>query len=256
MQQNSKGVEDLSGGPPLSARSVIASLLLGMRPPRLAGQRLVRATERFGFTENATRVALSRMVAAGELDLGEGTYALRGALLDRQRQQEAGRRPVVRSWDGTWVLAVTGVTGEARPAVQRAVVRRRLAAGRLAEWREGVWVRPDNLVAPRPQIADCAWVLGARPEGPALPDGLWDLDGWARRARALMTGMESVVPSAATPEPSFRLAAAVVRHLRDDPLLPPELLPDGWPGTDLRVAYDRYEAAFQAALRPVLLGTG
>src|SRR5579864_6580111 len=103
MQQNSKGVEDLAGGPPLSARSVIASLLLGMRPPRLAGQRLVRATERFGFTENATRVALSRMVGAGELDLEEGTYALRGALLDRKRQQEAGRRPVVRSWDGTWV---------------------------------------------------------------------------------------------------------------------------------------------------------
>jgi phenylacetic acid degradation operon negative regulatory protein len=54
---------------------------------------------------------------------------------------------------------------------------------------------------------------------------------------------------------SFRLAAAVVRHLRDDPLLPEELLPPGWPGPALRTAYDRYEAAFQAALRPVLRGT-
>jgi phenylacetic acid degradation operon negative regulatory protein len=256
MQQSRNDVDDLSGGPPLSARSVVASLLLGMRPPRLAGQRLVRATERFGFTENATRVALSRMAAAGELDLDDGTYALRGALLDRHGQQEAGRRPVVRPWDGTWVLAVTGAAGAARPAVQRAAVRRQLAATRLAEWREGVWIRPDNLVAPHPQIDDCAWVVGARPEAAALPDALWDLDGWARRAWALMAGMASVAPSATSPEPSFRLAAAVVRHLRDDPLLPAELLPDGWPGTELRGAYDRYEAAFQAALRPVLLGTG
>jgi phenylacetic acid degradation operon negative regulatory protein len=256
MQQIRNAAEEVSAGPPLSARSVIASLLLGMRPPRLAGQRLVRATERFGFTENATRVALSRMVAAGELDLGDGTYALRGALLDRQQQQEAGRHPLVRSWDGTWVLAVMGATGGARPALQRAAVRRQLAAARLTEWREGVWIRPDNLVAPRPEIDDCAWVVGARPDVPGLPDALWDLDGWARRARALMTGMESVAPSAAAPEPSFRLAAAAGRHLRDDPLLPPELLPDGWPGADLRVAYDGYEAAFQAALRPVLLGTG
>jgi len=39
-------------------------------------------------------------------------------------------------------------------------------------------------------------------------------------------------------------------------LLPSELLPPGWPGDGLREAYDRYERAFQGALRPILLGTG
>jgi phenylacetic acid degradation operon negative regulatory protein len=256
VEKDCNEIEALSGGPGLSARSVIASLLLGMRPPRLAGHRLVRACERFGFTANATRVALSRMVAAGELDLRDGAYALRGALLDRHQRQEAGRRPAVRPWDGTWVLAVIGAAGGARPAGQRSAVRRSLAAARLAEWREGVWIRPDNLVGARPGIDECLWIAGGRPDDPVPTDALWDLGGWVRRARALIAGMADVAPSATAPEPSFRLAAAVVRHLRDDPLLPPELLPDGWPGADLRVAYDGYEAAFQAALRPVLLGTG
>jgi len=236
----------------LTARSVIASLLLGMRPPRLAGQRLVRAAARFGYTDNATRVALSRMVAAGELEVADGTYALAGPLLERHGRQEAGRRAVPRPWDRTWVLAV--IDGPARDAAQRAADRKALAAARLAEWREGVWVRPDNLDGPRPDLDGCTWVSGARPDPVPAAGALWDLAGWADGGEALLAAMAGTDPAGTDPEPAFLVAAAVVRHLRDDPLLPSALLPDRWPGARLRVAYDAYEAAFQAALRPVLLG--
>jgi len=236
----------------LTARSVIASLLLGMRPPRLAGQRLVRAAARFGYSENATRVALSRMVAAGELEVTDGVYALAGPLLDRHARQEAGRRAVPRAWDRTWLLAVKA--GPARDATQRATDRKTLTAARLAEWREGVWVRPDNLDGPRPAIEGCTWVTGARPDPVPSVGALWDLAGWAAGGEALLVAMAETGPAAPDPEPAFLVAAAVVRHLRDDPLLPSALLPDRWPGARLRVAYDAYEAAFQAALRPVLLG--
>ena len=237
---------------PLTARSVIASLLLGTDPPRLAGRRLVRAAERFGFSENATRVALSRMVGAGELTAGDGDYGLAGPLLERHGRQQAGRRPALRSWDGTWVVAVAGATSPRRSAGQRSSTRRLLREARLAEWREGVWIRPDNLRGPRPQIAGCAWLAGARPEDPPPVADLWDLPAWAGLARAMLAAMAETPPSGDDPEPSFRLAAAVVRHLRDDPLLPAVLLPADWPGDGLRSAYDGYEAAFQAALRPVL----
>ena len=40
------------------------------------------------------------------------------------------------------------------------------------------------------------------------------------------------------------LSAAVLRHLQSDPLLPPDLLPDGWPGPDLRRAHDDWRTAF------------
>jgi phenylacetic acid degradation operon negative regulatory protein len=236
----------------LTARSVIASLLLGMRPPRLAGLRLVRAAGRFGYTENAARVALSRMVAAGELDVIDGTYALAGRLLDRHARQEAGRHAAPRPWDRTWLLAVQA--GPARDATQRAADRKALAAARLGEWREGVWVRPDNLDGPRPDLEGCVWITGARPDPVPAAEELWDLAGWAAAGEALLAAMAGTDPSGADPEPAFLVAAAVVRHLRDDPLLPSALLPDRWPGARLRVAYDAYEAAFQTALRPVLLG--
>jgi phenylacetic acid degradation operon negative regulatory protein len=242
----------LDVGAPLPARSVIASLLLGTDPPRLAGRRLVRTAERFGFSENATRVALSRMVGAGELALTDGDYGLAGPLLERRRRQEAGRRPALRPWDGTWVVAVVGATSPRRSAGQRSSARLRLRETRMAEWREGVWTRPDNLGDPRPAIPGCAWLLGARPEDAPPVAELWDVGAWAGRARAMLAAMAGTPPSGDHPEPSFRLAAAVVRHLRDDPLLPEVLLPAEWPGDKLRAAYDGYEAAFQAALRPVL----
>jgi phenylacetic acid degradation operon negative regulatory protein len=37
-------------------------------------------------------------------------------------------------------------------------------------------------------------------------------------------------------------AAAMVRHLLTDPVLPDELLPDDWPGAALRDAYNTFAA--------------
>lgn len=236
---------------PLTARSVVASLLLGTTPPRLPARTLVRASELLGVAEGTTRVALSRMVSAGELTAVGGGYQLAGPLLERRDRQEEGRRPRTRPWDGTWVMAVVG--GVRRPAAQRAAARRRLAAMRLAEWREGVWLRPDNLAGPHGRLDGCSWVTGARPEEEGLASALWDLEGWAARAASLREALASTPP----PErlaAAFELAAATVRHLRDDPLLPPGLLPAGWPGDGLRADYDRYEAGFQAALRELLAG--
>jgi phenylacetic acid degradation operon negative regulatory protein len=47
----------------------------------------------------------------------------------------------------------------------------------------------------------------------------------------------------------FVLSAATLRHFQADPLLPPELLPSGWPGAALRADYDEYDTAFKAVWR-------
>ena len=66
---------------PLTARSVLASALLGMDPPELPVAQLVRLTSLFGISENRARVALSRMVASGEATSdGSGGYRLAGHL--------------------------------------------------------------------------------------------------------------------------------------------------------------------------------
>jgi phenylacetic acid degradation operon negative regulatory protein len=234
----------------------VASLVLGTRRGRLPGSALVRAATLFGFAEGTTRVALSRMVAAGELSTSGGEYSLDGPLLDRHGRQEEGRRPQVRRWDGSWRVAVVGSAGARRPAAERAAVRRRLADLRLAEWREGVWIRPDNFRRDAyPSIDGCTWLERSQfvsdEDVPELVDKLWSPAHWAATATELLAAMTKTTPADDIAE-TFRIAAAVVRHLRDDPLLPEALLPAGWPGQALRAAYDDYEGAFSATLGSIL----
>jgi phenylacetic acid degradation operon negative regulatory protein len=44
-------------------------------------------------------------------------------------------------------------------------------------------------------------------------------------------------------------AAACLRHLQRDPLLPSELLPSTWPGAGLRDQQRRFETSFREVLR-------
>jgi len=58
-------VDPLAGDPPMTARSVLASALLGEDPPELPVAHLVHLAGLFGINPNRARVALSRMVASG-----------------------------------------------------------------------------------------------------------------------------------------------------------------------------------------------
>lgn len=261
--RNTRSDVRVSDERPLTARSVIASTLLGTTPPRLPGRLLVRAGALFGLAEGTVRTALSRMVAAGELTAEDGTYALAGSLLARQARQDESRRAVVAAepWDGTWAVAV--VHGERRSAPQRVELRAAATALRLAELREGVWLRPDNLHPGRLPAsaavvdAQCARFGGARPHHPdpdaALAGRLWDLGGWAARADGLRARMDGIVAALEGGDtealaPGFVLSASVLRLTQADPLLPADLLPAGWPGGALRSEYDRYDAAYQYLL--------
>ena len=226
---------------PLTARSVIASTLLGSHPPVLPVRVLVRSGELFGIAEGTTRVALSRMASVGEVvSEGDGRYRLAGRLLERQKRQDAARQPVARRWKGDWVMAV--VAPGSRSAEARSELRDHMRGLRMAELREGVWLRPDNLSTPR-DVDDCAW-FDARPDD-APVDMLWDLEGWAARAHELMRRMRRVDDLA----PGFVLSAAVLRHFNADPLLPAVLLPDHWPGDRLRAEYDHFDADFRRQWR-------
>lgn len=238
----------------LTARSVIASTLLGTTPPRLPARVLVEAGELFGIAEGTTRVALSRMVANGELAADDGWYVLRGQrLLERQARQEASRAARTLRWDGTWVLVV--VTAERRAAAARAELRDALVRARLGELREGVWLRPANVAIELPSlVAEQATTMRATDVDPSVVESLWDLDGWRARANELRHGMRALVPKLERGDTQplaegFVTSAAVLRHFQADPLLPDELLPARWPGTALRAEYDRFDRAYRRVLR-------
>ena len=240
--------------PPLSARSVIASTLLGTEPPRLPGQLLVRIGRQFGIAEGTVRVAMSRMLAAGELVVSNGVYELAGRLRERQRRQDRSRHPQPRAWNGSWRLAV--VVAEGRSADERTELRSAMRVLRFAELREGVWLRPDNLeldpTAAAVADSQCTWFRSETDESLAV-DELFEVDSWKRRALDLSVAMSEVANdlergSTEALVPGFILDAAVLRHFLADPLLPRELLPFDWPGQTLRHDYERYDSAFKRVL--------
>ncbi len=248
-----------NGSRPLTARSVIASTLLGVDPPELPTLALVRSGELFGLSEGATRTALSRMAAAGEVVATDGAYALAGPLLDRHARQQEARSPVVSdAWDGTWELAL--VTAARRTAEQRAALRRAATRCRLAEVREGCWARPANLPADRRPAerrvvaTQCTLVSAARPDDVAPFLAAFAPGAWAAHAEALVTAMRAAQPDLDARREeclgaTFVLDAAVVRHLVADPLLPAELAPRGWPAAELRAAFAAFDAGFKATWR-------
>ncbi|MGX1970884.1 PaaX family transcriptional regulator C-terminal domain-containing protein [Streptomyces kronopolitis] len=237
---------------PLTARSIVLSTLLGHHPPQLPARALVRVGELFGIAEGTVRVALSRMVAAGDLRQSDGAYALTPRLLDRQTRQDESRTPSTRPWHGDWEIALV-TTPERRPAAERTALRQAMAALRLAELREGSWLRPANLDRPRPAVvtAQCTWLTGTPDGDPvALAGRLWDLPGWAGPARDLSTALSR----ATSPADRFTVAAAALRHLLADPLLPAGLLPEDWPGAQLRLDYAAFEDELGTLLRQYVGG--
>lgn len=226
----------------MTARSVVLSVLLGAHPARATAAELIRLTDDFGIKESALRVALTRMVGAGDLVRAHDGYRLSDRLLARQRRQDAALHPVTRAWDGSWLtLVVTAVGTDART---RAGLRLALQDGRFAELREGVWLRPDNLDGDLPdEVRGRVRVLHSCDEAPdELAATLWDLPGWAGAGHVLLREMDQAT---GIPE-RFAVAAAMVRHLLTDPVLPAELVPADWPADRLRTAYADFAALLVA----------
>lgn len=231
----------------MTARSVVLSVLLGAHPAHARASELVRLTTDFGIKETTLRVALTRMVGAGDLIRSADGYRLSDRLLARQRRQDDAIDPRVRPWRGEWVtLVVTSVGNDART---RAALRTAMHDKRFGELREGVWMRPDNLeLGLDPEFDARVRVLRARDDDPAgLAGRLWDLPAWARTGHRLLDEM-----AAARDIPGrFVVAAATVRHLLTDPVLPDELLPADWPGARLRAAYHDFATELLGRREPL-----
>jgi phenylacetic acid degradation operon negative regulatory protein len=250
-------VADLIGDRPLSARSVLASALLGADEPRLRVGELVGVASLFGISGGAARTCLWRMVSAGELTSDDGVYALAGRLLERRQRVDVASRiddTALSPWDGTWELAIVSL--ERRSATDRLALRKAAIALHLAELREGIWIRPDNLDRDRlPTLRavldqQCVHFHRAETDIPAdAVRSLFSLDDWAVDARRLTAAMndELDIEAAGADDSTyqFALSIAAVRHLELDPLLPAELIPDDWPAHELRESYRRFDALFK-----------
>lgn len=250
-----------TAGRTLTARSVLASTLLGVSPPELPARALVATAELLGIAPGTARVAMSRMVAAGELEVNDRRYRLVAPdLLARQVRQDLSRLGPDPSWDGTWRTAI--VVRDDRTAPERTALRDALTSLRFAELREGVWIRPANLPegvlteAVAVASAQCAFVTGeleVHSEPADLAATLWDLRGWHDRADEVLAALDRLGPRLAAGDhealaEGFVVSADALRHMQADPLLPHDLLPPEWSGDRLRRTHRRYDRHFKTAL--------
>lgn len=233
----------------LTARSAVLSALLGAHPAEASSAGILTLATKLGFGQSAVRVALTRLVAAGDLDRSDGMYRLSARLIDRQRRQDFAVHHEATAWDGSWRLAV--VTTGAGDSTQRAALRAALRTAKYGEVREGVWGRPNNVsTTVRADVRERLSLFHAVPEDDTarLITECFAPQEWARAAEELIT----MLRAAPVLVERFEIAAAIVRHILDDPLLPSEVLPARWPGQDIRRAYESFRVELTALAEEIL----
>ncbi|MFW0789109.1 PaaX family transcriptional regulator C-terminal domain-containing protein [Gordonia sp. CPCC 205333] len=236
----------------MTARSAILSALLGTHPAQARAQQIVAIADALGLRESAARVALTRMVSTGDLVRVDGIYTLSPRLLARQQRQDRAMEVPVGRWSGKWRIAIapdappSGVGGAPLPDV--------FGFMKFAEVRDGVWMRPDNHDALSIDVEGRVSLFSAVPQEPSieLSDRLFEPARWAADTELMLAEYRDAVGVA----DRFEVAATIVRHILDDPLLPPELLPDDWPGDRLRQVYRDFRTDFIEFVNGVIEASG
>lgn len=221
---------------------------------------LIELLAPLGVTDRLVRTSVFRLVQEGWLNASrEGRrsrYAFEATSLPRfQRADRRIYAPPGLHWDGRWtmVLAPTGKPGSIDGDL-RTAVRKELEWEGFAMLGPGVLVHPavdDEGLADalrRTGAADQVFVLsaselphaGSRPLQELIGEG-WDLTAVAQSYRDFIAQFSPLLAllreeQEVAPQDAFVIRSLLIHAYRrlqlHDPLLPIELLPDPWPGSD------------------------
>jgi phenylacetic acid degradation operon negative regulatory protein len=228
-----------------TAKSLTLDLLSTLAGGTMPVSALVKAGELFGIAENSMRVALARLLAAGQIERDErGRYRLgeKAAPIDRRVTSWRRIDQRLRSWGDGWL----GVYAGGAPRRPDRQLRRRERALRFlgfAELAPGLALRPDNLRGGVAAVRDELQALGLEagalvfelaaldPASDARARGLWDVTALCagyRQSLADIDASEKRLQLASEEEgmvESFLIGGRVIRQLVLDPLLPEPIVP-------------------------------
>ncbi len=242
---------------PVSPKSLVLALLR-VAPGSQPIKGLCGVGELFGFTGNAVRVAVTRLVARGLAESDErGWYRLTPVSSPwaefAERWRVGDRR--CRKWSGGW-LSIWLPKGQAR-GLRRTSLRASSALG-FREGLGGLLVRPDNLAEDCEVTRARAQGLGLEPEAQMFVAtdfdadtdrslrGLWPSRSLAAGCGAVRRDIEqsaerlASMPTERAVVQSFIVGGRAIRVLATDPLLP-EAIAEGGPRRELTAAMQRYD---------------
>lgn len=141
-------------------RSVVLNAVRVSPRRSISIRQLLKIGELFAFNANAVRVAVTRLVADGQLENDErGLYRLGSAAAETQAHVESWRlgEARVRPWKGDWLAVV--LPRKPERSTRRASLRALSRLG-LREGLPGLWIRPDNLRLPLTSSGERLRALG------------------------------------------------------------------------------------------------
>lgn len=239
-------VVTLRNVPPVKPRpkSVVLDLLSTLRGRSAPVRFLVAAADIFGIDSNATRVAITRLLAAGLVERDErGAYRTGRAAdpvlarLNTWRSMEKR----TRDWDGTWIGATPSICCCSKD--DRAGSLKALEFTGMREFAPGFWIRPDNLEGGLDAVRAALFGLGVPGASPvfrvrdfdeaseARARTLWDAEAIRRHYRSIAAELESsaarlpAMEAKAAMAESFLIGGEAIRRIVLDPLLPEAIVP-------------------------------
>lgn len=218
---------------------------------------LLRLMAELGFSPEAVRVALSRMVSQGWLStrkIGRKSYY---ALTERSRRRldEAAARifaPESPAWDGRWRILTYSIPEDRRRDRDR--LRRELVWLGFGPLSSSTWVSPNPLFGRAREILEAQGLkeyvalFTAQHDGPGadrwLAEKCWDLATLNRRYEQFIRSLrprllaarqrQRPLPDGACFAVQVRLVHEFRKFLFIDPGLPAPLLPRDWRGHEAR----------------------
>jgi phenylacetic acid degradation operon negative regulatory protein len=221
------------------------------RDEHIPSAALIRLLAEFGITSDGARAAMRRLAARGLLTVarsgrttGYGIPARTSEVIVERTHRMLTFGVTAPDWDGHWTVVAFSVPETNREV--RGALRARLRVLRFAALYDGVWVCPQDRVAPaREALAELgvhtATVLRATepPGGPESgnPVAAFDLEPLAAEYRAFCDRyrplLDEVEAGRIGPADALRLRTGLRvdwRHFPEtDPDLPAPLLPEDWP---------------------------
>jgi phenylacetic acid degradation operon negative regulatory protein len=245
---------------------IIYAFFVSLQVDELSMNQLMLLASPFSITETNVRSALSRMHSRNVIEVRkEGRTAFyRIGARGKRIGSNVGRHfrePDWSGWNGSyWAAAFSLSDSRARYRLQK-----KLLAYRFRALYPGLWIRPFH---PDENVPDVFKDL-IQAGGFDLFNGtfvgeisreriaeLYDLEATAATLQQTLTAAQrsSKAISTLSPEAAFVewliTGDALVKALVQDPLLPPALLPDTWPASELRRILGRWNALYSERSAP------